>query len=32
MPEDKRIVVFSRQRRAGWPNWGNKAEKREGAV
>lgn len=29
MPTARRIEVFSRQRRPGWSNWGNEAEKFE---
>ena len=29
MPAAKRIEVFSRQKRAGWSNWGNEAQKFE---
>lgn len=32
MPEAKRLELFSRQRRAGWSNWGNEAQKFEEAV
>lgn len=31
MPDARRIEVFSRQRRPGWSNWGNEAEKFEEA-
>lgn len=31
MPDARRIEVFSRQRRAGWSNWGHEAEKFEEA-
>lgn len=31
MPEARRIEVFSRQRRAGWSNWGHESEKFEEA-
>lgn len=31
MPEARRIEVFSRQKRAGWANWGHEAEKFEEA-
>ncbi|MCT4334263.1 MT-A70 family methyltransferase [Paracoccus sp. YLB-12] len=31
MPEGRRIEVFSRQRRPGWSNWGNEADKFEEA-
>lgn len=30
MPEARRIEVFSRQKRAGWANWGHEAQKFEG--
>lgn len=29
MPDGRRIEVFSRQRRPGWSNWGNEADKFE---
>lgn len=29
MPDARRIEVFSRQRRPGWSNWGNEADKFE---
>ncbi|MEE2860869.1 MAG: MT-A70 family methyltransferase [Pseudomonadota bacterium] len=32
MPDAKRIEVFSRQRRAGWSNWGDEAGKFEETV
>ena len=31
MPDARRIEVFSRQRRAGWSNWGHESEKFEEA-
>lgn len=31
MPEARRIEIFSRQKRAGWANWGHEAEKFEEA-
>lgn len=32
MPDAKRIEVFSRQRRPGWSNWGNEADKFQEAI
>ncbi|SCX89253.1 MT-A70 family methyltransferase [Paracoccus tibetensis] len=32
MPHARRIEVFSRQKRAGWSNWGNETEKFKEAV